>query len=120
MRKALHILSLVLIISAFGTAAMADAAPTGGGVVNVNTASASQLALLPGVGASTAQRIVDYRTEHGPFKKAADLMQVKGVGAKTFERLSSYIAIDGETTLASKVSSPRKPRAKKPSTTASN
>ena len=120
MRKALHILSLVLIISAFSTAAMADAAPAAGGVVNINTASASQLALLPGVGASSAQRIVDYRTEHGPFKKAADLMQVKGVGAKTFERLSSYIAVSGETTLTSKVRSPRKPRAKKPSTTASN
>jgi competence protein ComEA len=117
MRKALHILSLVLIISAFSTAAMAESAPAG--VVNINTADAAQLALLPGVGAASAQRIVAYRTEHGPFKKTADLMQVKGVGAKTFERLSSYIAVDGKTTLASKVSSPRKPRAKKPSNTAS-
>ena len=119
MRKALHILSLVLILSAFGAAAMADDAPAGNGVVNINTATASQLAMLPGVGASSAQRIVEYRTEHGPFKKAADLLQVKGVGAKTFERLSSYVSVDGATTLKAKVSSPRKPRAKKPSSTAS-
>ena len=120
MRKSLHILSLVLIIAAFSSAAMADAAPAAEGVVNINSADAAQLALLPGIGPSTAQRIIAYRTEHGQFKKAADLMQVKGVGAKTYERLIPYLSVEGKTTLASKVSSPRKPRATKPATTASN
>ena len=70
--------------------------------------------------AKAAERIIEYRKEHGPFKKAADLMQVKGVGAKTFELMSPYIVVDGKTTLTTKVRTPRKPRAKKPATAASN
>jgi competence protein ComEA len=118
MRKSLSILTLAFLILSLSTAAFAGEA---GGVVNINTADASQLSLLPRVGAAAAQRIIDYRTEHGPFQKATDLMQVKGFGAKTFERISSYISVDGKTTLSSKVQSPRKPRAKaqKPTSTAS-
>ena len=121
MRKSLHILALTLVLLSLSTVGMAaepSSAPAG--VVNVNTADASQLALLPRIGEKVAQRIIEYRTEHGPFKKATDLMQVKGVGAKTFEGLSQYISVDGKTTLASKVSGPRKPRAKKLTSTASN
>ena len=119
MRKSLYVVTLALILAAIGTVAMADdAAPTG--VVNINTADAAQLALLPRVGEKAAERIIEYRTEHGPFKKAADLMQVKGIGAKTFELMSSHIAVSGTTTLSTKVKSPRKPRAKKPASTASN
>ncbi len=121
MRKSLHIVTLALLIAAVSTAAFADAAPAAAsGVVNINTADASQLSLLPRVGAKAAERIIAYRGEHGPFKKASDLMQVKGIGAKTFERMSQYVSVDGKTTLGSKVQSPRKPRAKKPTTTASN
>ena len=121
MRKSLPILTLALLLTAIGTMAMADEAPaTTPGVVNINTASAGELALLPRVGAKAAQRIVDYRKEHGPFKRAADLMQVKGVGAKSFELMSPYLAVDGKTTLTAKVRGPRKPRAKKPTATASN
>lgn len=121
MRKSLHILTFALLL-ALSTVAMADA-ETGGsapsGVVNINTASASELALLPRVGEKAAQRIIDYRQEHGPFKKPADLMQVKGVGAKTFELMQSYLTVSGATTLSTKVKSPRKPRAKKSSAPAS-
>lgn len=122
MRKSLHIITLALILTAIGTVAMAEttAAASASGVVNINSADAAQLALLPRVGEKAAQRIIDYRTEHGPFKKSADLMQVKGFGAKTFELVSPYIAVDGKTTLSGKVKSPRKPRAKKTATTASN
>ncbi|HEX8410303.1 MAG TPA: helix-hairpin-helix domain-containing protein, partial [Thermoanaerobaculia bacterium] len=116
MRKSLHILTFALLL-AMSTVAMADAEPGGSaaaaGVVNINTASASELALLPRVGEKGAQRIIDYRQEHGPFKKPADLMQVKGVGAKTFELMQPYLAVSGATTLSTKVKSPRKPRAKK-------
>lgn len=117
MRKSLHIITLALLLTAIGTVAMAESAT---GVVNINTADAAQLSLLPRVGEKVAQRIIDYRTEHGPFKKAADLMQVKGFGAKTFELVSPYVAVDGKTTLTTKIKSPRKPRAKKPATSASN
>ena len=120
MRKSLHVLALTLVILSVSAAALAaepSSAPTG--TVNVNTADASQLALLPRVGEKVAQRIIEYRTEHGPFKKATDLMQVKGIGAKTFEGLSPYVAVDGKTTLSGKVRGTRK-AAKKPTSPASN
>lgn len=123
MRKSLFVFILTIVALTMSTASMAaDAAPAGAsaGVVNINTASAEQLTLLPRVGASTAKRIIEYRTQHGPFGKTADLMQVKGIGAKVFESLSPYLVVEGRTTLSEKVRSPRKPRAKKPANTASN
>jgi competence protein ComEA len=118
MRKSLPILLTAIVIASIGITSFAAeqqgaAAPSG--VVNINTADVAQLSLLPRVGARAAQRIVDYRKEHGNFQKATDLMQVKGFGDKTFERLSSYITIEGKTTLTSKVRSPRKPRSSKAS-----
>jgi comEA protein len=112
MRKSLHILFSILILS-IAAASFADEADTvaaPSGIVNINTADTAQLSLLPRVGPKVAQRIVDYRTQHGQFKKTSDLMQVKGIGDKTFQRLSSYIAVEGKTTLAAKVASPRKTR----------
>lgn len=115
MRKSLSIIVSILIASiaaASFAAEMPDspAAVAPSGVVNINTADAAQLALLPRIGAKAAQRIVDYRAQHGNFKKTSDLMQVKGVGDKTFQRLSPYITVDGKSTLTAKVASPRKPR----------
>ena len=72
-------------------------------VVNINTADAAQLALLPRVGPSVAQKIVDFRKENGPFKTAEDLMLVQGIGEKTFQLLKPYLAVSGETTLKEKV-----------------
>ena len=123
MRKSLQLITLALAVALVSAAAYADDAASGGspsGVVNINSADAAQLSMLPRVGPKAAERIIAYRTEHGPFKKTSDLLQVKGIGAKTFERLSQYITVEGKTTLSSKVQSPRKPRAKKPATTASN
>ena len=71
--------------------------------VNVNTADASQLALLPRVGPSLAQKILDFRKENGPFKSPEDLMLVPGIGEKTFQLLKPYVALSGETTLKEKV-----------------
>lgn len=126
MRKSLQLFTLALImlaITAPAFAADAETTPasaaTASGVVNLNTADAAQLALLPRVGEKAAQRIIEYRTQHGPFKKTADLMQVKGFGEKSYERISKYLAVDGRTTLTAKVKSPGKPRAKKPATPAS-
>jgi competence ComEA-like helix-hairpin-helix protein len=125
MRKSHSILFLTIIIATMCTSVFAAdvQSATPAGVVNLNTADAAQLSLLPRVGAKAAQRIVEYRTEHGPFHKATDLMQVKGFGDKTFERVNPYITLDGKTTLAAKVQGARKPRAKasrqQPSTTAS-
>ena len=109
MRKSHPVLvAAFLILSLSAVAMAAETAPAvAAGSVNINTADAAQLSMLPRVGLKAAQRIVDFRTEHGPFKKATDLMQVKGFGQKSFERLSSYLTVDGKTTLAAKVRSAR-------------
>ena len=57
------------------------------GVVNVNSATAEELALLPGVGPAKAQAILEYRKEHGAFKRVEDLAEVKGIGDKLASRL---------------------------------
>lgn len=73
-----------------GGAAVADK-------VNINTASSAELDKLPRVGPQVAQRIIDYRKEHGPFKRIEDLMKVKGIGEKTFARLRDLITVGPET-----------------------
>jgi len=119
MRKSLPIFVIAFLIATVGAAAFAAETPaTPGapaGVININTADAAQLSLLPRVGMKAAQRIVDYRTQHGRFQKTTDIMQVKGFGDKSYERLSAYIVVDGQSTLTSKVRSPRKPRTSKAS-----
>jgi competence protein ComEA len=64
-----------------------------GGKVNLNTASVAQLDALPGVGPSTAQKIVADRTENGPFRTAEDLMRVPGIGPKKFDSLKDLVTV---------------------------
>jgi competence protein ComEA len=59
--------------------------------VNVNTASADELATLPGIGPSYAKRIVDYREKNGPFKRVEDLLNVQGIGEKTLEKIRDKV-----------------------------
>lgn len=61
--------------------------------ININTASVKELQKLEGVGRGVAQRIVEYREAHGPFKRGADLRKVEGVGAATFERNRERIVV---------------------------
>ncbi len=62
-------------------------------IVNINSASASELETLPGIGPVFAQRIVDYRTEHGPFVVVEDIVEVKGIGPATFAKLEGLITV---------------------------
>lgn len=75
-----------------------DAAVSLEGQVNINTASVSELELLPGIGPSIAKRIVDYR-EKRSFKQRNNIMRIKGVGQKTFAKIKDYLIVEGETTL---------------------
>lgn len=64
------------------------------GRIDINTATMEQLQLLPGVGAVTAQRIIDYRTEHNGFTAIEELMEIKGIGEKTFEKMKQYVKVE--------------------------
>lgn len=69
------------------------------GTVNINTADATQLALLPGIGPKAADSIIEYRKSAGDFTSIDDLVRVKGIGPKTLEKLRPYLSLKGETTL---------------------
>ena len=60
-------------------------------LLNINTASAEELQTLPNIGETTAQRIIDYRTQHGDFSSVDDLQNVRGIGEKTLEKLKPFI-----------------------------
>jgi competence protein ComEA len=74
--------------------AKASAGP--GAPVNLNTATQAQLESLPGIGASTAKRIVEYRQKSGGFKKIEELMNVKGIGEKSFLKLKPHVTVAAE------------------------
>lgn len=63
------------------------------GKVNLNSASASQLDSLPGIGATYAQRIIDYRNANGGFKSIEEIKNVKGIGDATFNKMKDLITI---------------------------
>ncbi len=67
--------------------------PAAGGLVNINTASVDELEELQGVGPATAQAIVDYRTEQGPFTAIEGIMDVPGIGDAKFAAMKDSITV---------------------------
>lgn len=94
---------LILAFALLAVAACALPAFAAEGTVNVNTASAEQLALLPRVGPAVAQRILDHREENGQFEELEELMLVRGIGEKTYELIAPHATLSGDTTLTEKV-----------------
>ena len=75
------------------TAGPAPKAASVSAAINLNTATASQLESIPGIGAKTAERIIEYRQKNGAFKKVEDLMNVRGVGEKSFLKIKPLITV---------------------------
>jgi competence protein ComEA len=82
-----------VVASAQGKPAHAASKPAPATTVNINTASATEFEGLPGIGAKTAARIVEYRQKNGPFKKIEELMNVRGLGEKNFLKLKSQLTV---------------------------
>jgi len=64
-----------------------------GSLVDINSADVTALDTLPGIGPALAQRIVDWRTEHGPFASVEALTDVSGIGPATMERLRTMVTV---------------------------
>ena len=61
--------------------------------LNINTATAKELEVLPGVGPKIAERIVKYRKDNGPFSSVDDLTKVKGIGPKKLEKMRPFLKV---------------------------
>ncbi len=92
------VLALGLAAAVFGLALASAYAQSPGpkGKVNINTAPASELETLPRIGPKVAQRIVDFRTKNGNFRKVEEIMKVQGIGEKVFETIKDLITVGGE------------------------
>ena len=95
------LLAALVLFAALVSVPPALAQDGGGGgqaaipTININPASPEQFEALPGIGAKTAARIVEYRQKNGPFKKVEELMNVNGIGEKSFLKLKPYLTVAG-------------------------
>lgn len=80
-----------VLVPVRGALAGTGAGPSSTAPVDLNTASAEQLDGLPGVGPATAQKIVDYRQAHGPFRSVDDLEAVPGIGPSKLAQLKGLV-----------------------------
>jgi len=62
-------------------------------LIDINTASSVELEELPGIGPTTAQKIVEYREQNGPFLSTEDIINVSGIGPGTYERIKDLITV---------------------------
>ena len=97
MLKARHsvtrvLLAILVLILASAPAAFAKKKPPAH-PINLNTATATDLQQVPGIGPSTAQKILDTRKSYGAFKSVDDLLAIKGIGPKKLEKMRKYLTV---------------------------
>ena len=73
-------------------AASPPAGPSGGSI-DLNAASSTELETLSGIGPATAEKIIAYRQENGPFERIEDIVKVSGIGPATFEKIKEHIYV---------------------------
>jgi competence protein ComEA len=97
--RAATLVWLVALGAALGAPALAGDSGTGAsGVVNVNTATADELQLLPGIGEARAQALIQERKRRGGFKSVDDLLEVRGIGEAGLARMRPHVVLSGKTT----------------------
>lgn len=69
-------------------------AGTANKLVNLNTCTAAELEILPGIGSKTASLILGYREENGNFKRTEDLLQIKGIGPKKYDAIRQLVTVE--------------------------
>jgi competence protein ComEA len=101
MRRLTAILGAALVVMLAATPGLAQDKPAKAKApaasvatpVNLNTATAAELEALPGIGARTAQMIIEHRQKSGGFKKVEELMNIKGIGEKSFLKLKPMVTV---------------------------
>jgi len=71
----------------------ATEAPSSAELININFASQAELETLPGIGPTTAKKIIDYRQQNGPFVSIEDIINVSGIGPGTYEKIKDLITV---------------------------
>ena len=98
-RRPPHLLLALLVLACLALPSVAAGSPEAAdstastGQVDINTAGIEELQSLPGIGPSLAQRIVDHRREHGPFRRVEDLLEIKGIGERSLDRMRDRITV---------------------------
>jgi competence protein ComEA len=85
-----------IVVPSPGATVPAGGGSTGAGstaLININTASETELETLPDVGPVTAAAIIDYRTQNGPFTAVDDLIDVSGIGPATLEQIRPFVTV---------------------------
>jgi competence protein ComEA len=89
-RRLLTIACFITVLAFF----MVPVALLAGEKINLNTATLEELMTLERIGPKYAQRIIDYRKDHGPFESIEDIVKVKGIGRKTLEANRDQLTVE--------------------------
>ena len=96
MCHAMACLALVAMLGATGSGialAAGEKTPANAGQVDLNKATREQLMQVKGIGPSLADRIVEFRKEHGPFRRVEDILKVRGIGEKSLAKLKPHLKV---------------------------